>query len=115
MINVDKEEMFKSKEIINPDIFQVGDLLRFDSIIVKEEIEEEVIEAGEGIGEDEENIEVTEVVSKYGIVTGIAEEFISCTEPTHLVSMGMNPGVMSISYTKEQLMEFSHIAILNRE
>ena len=126
MINVSMEEVVKSKEIINPEIFMIGDLLRFDRIVAKEETDtEEVIEEGEGIGEDvnenvseEENekmeVEETEVVSDYGIVTSIAEEFIVCSQPSHLTSVGLNSGILSVNYSKEELLGFSNIAILNR-
>lgn len=112
MINVSMEEVVKSKEIINPEMFKVGDLVRFDSIV---EVEEpETVEEGEGIGE-EDNVINTEVKSEYGIITGINEESVVCTAPSHLVSVGMNPGVMGISYSLEQLKGFSNISILNRE
>lgn len=127
MININMEEVVKSKEIINPEIFMVGDLLRFDKIVAKEETDkektdtEEVIEEGEGIGENvdenvNENVEVeeTEVVSDYGIVTSIAEEFIVCSKPSHLTSVGINSGILSVNYSKEELLGFSNIAILNR-
>ena len=122
MINVNMEEVVKSKEIINPEMFMVGDLLRFDKIVAKEETDtEEVIEEGEGIGEnvsEKENekveVEETEVVSDYGIVTSIAEEFIVCSKPSHLTSVGLNSGILSVNYSKEELLGFSNIAILNR-
>ena len=130
MINVNMEEVVKSKEIINPEMFMVGDLLRFDKIVAKEETNtEEVIEEGEGIGENvnedvnenvnkEENekveVEETEVISDYGIVTSIAEEFIVCSKPSHLTSVGLNSGILSVNYSKEELLGFSNIAILNR-
>lgn len=118
MINVNMEEVVKSKEIINPEMFKVGDLLRFDKIVAKEKTDtEEVIEEGKGIVENvNENVEVeeTEVVSDYGIVTSIAEEFIVCSKPSHLTSVGINSGILSVNYSKEELLGFSNIAILNR-
>lgn len=126
MVNVNMEEVVKSKDIINQDMFMVGDLLRFDKIVAKEESSEseEVIQEGEGIGEDvkgedvneEKKVEIeeTEVVSDYGIVTSIAEEFIVCSKPSHLISVGLNSGIISVNYSKEELLAFSNIAILNR-
>ena len=127
MINVNMKEVVKSKEIINPGIFMVGDLLRFDKIVAKEKTNkektntEEVIEEGKGINKNvnenvNEKVEVkeTEVVSDYGIVTSIAEEFIVCSKPSHLTSVGINSGILSVNYSKEELLGFSNIAILNR-
>ena len=117
MVNIDKDSIIKSKEILNPELFKIGDLLRLDTIT--EKVTEKNIkndeEENEGVGDEE--IELTEVTSKYGIVTSISEEYILCSEPIHYADNSYNstPGITNVNYSKADLVNFDNISILNRD